>query len=626
MNSILTTERNKVIALLGIYLLVSVVLTIVFDGTGDDGDSIVHYFFSRYAFEHPANFLNHWAKPFFVLLTSIPAQFGLDGMKIFNSLCMIGASWYAYRMAAWLAIPKAWLIPLLVLCTPMSLSHGLSGLTEPLFAFWLTWSLWLILSRRVLLGCLVLSFLPFIRSEGLIVICTLLPFLIWHKKWLALPLLGVGHLVYSIVGGLFYNDFLWVFNKIPYATIEGAYGSGRLFHFIQYFDHVASLPISILLLVGLWSGLRRMLSYLILKSRLAISSEELWLVYGIFVSMFVAHTLFWYLGIFNSFGLMRVLLGVVPVMAIITLRGLQDIAWVYASFGRKVQQAFFLIICGVLIFYLIDDLRHKRTLQKNDIQLAISEILEPYRNKYQDYTLYSDAPYAAFYMKRDWFDVGRRKRLASLYTGETIPANSIAVWDDSFGADESRVSLDQMVGDSRLIFLDSAISHRVIERKAAIFEVKEAYTENYTLYKENFDAPSGLTTLDSTYFFSPPYSQKIHQPNIYSAGPEFFLGALRAEPERKLKVSAMVYYNPSEEEGSLAMPGYLVISHESNYKSFDWNAIPLADYGKPGEWIEVNVEAATLPHLSIEDRLKIYLVNDHPTPVYVDDIKVEWTK
>jgi hypothetical protein len=40
-----------------------------------------------------------------------------------------------------------------------------------------------------------------------------------------------------------------------------------------------------------------------------------------FGAFFIAHTLFWYLGIFNSFGLKRVLIGVMPLIALITLEG-----------------------------------------------------------------------------------------------------------------------------------------------------------------------------------------------------------------------------------------------------------------------------------------------------------------
>ena len=55
-----------------------------YDGTGDEGDSVFHFLYSKHAFEHPENFLNHWAKPVFVLITAPVAQFGFIAMKIFN--------------------------------------------------------------------------------------------------------------------------------------------------------------------------------------------------------------------------------------------------------------------------------------------------------------------------------------------------------------------------------------------------------------------------------------------------------------------------------------------------------------------------------------------------------------
>lgn len=33
--------------------------------TGDSGDSITHFLYSKFAFTYPEFFFNHWAKPFF---------------------------------------------------------------------------------------------------------------------------------------------------------------------------------------------------------------------------------------------------------------------------------------------------------------------------------------------------------------------------------------------------------------------------------------------------------------------------------------------------------------------------------------------------------------------------------
>ncbi|MCH7536007.1 MAG: hypothetical protein IH948_09780, partial [Bacteroidetes bacterium] len=52
-----------------------------------------------------------------------------------------------------------------------------------------------------------------------------------------------------------------------------------------------------------------------------LSLELRILVLSGFLVVFVAHSLFWYLGIFNSMGLPRVLVGVCPLIAIISLFG-----------------------------------------------------------------------------------------------------------------------------------------------------------------------------------------------------------------------------------------------------------------------------------------------------------------
>ena len=49
--------------LLAALLSISVLMAFITRGTYDSGDSIKHYLFARYAFEHPLNLLESWAKP-----------------------------------------------------------------------------------------------------------------------------------------------------------------------------------------------------------------------------------------------------------------------------------------------------------------------------------------------------------------------------------------------------------------------------------------------------------------------------------------------------------------------------------------------------------------------------------
>ena len=139
-----------------------------YNGTGDTGDSIVHFFYARYAFVHPENFFNHWAKPLYVLLAAPFAQFGFDGIKCFNLLNATATLWLTFRIAQLLNLKNP-IVALLILATCSGyFALTFSGLTEHLCAFLLVLSVFLTLKDRLVLASLIVSFLPFVRSEGLL--------------------------------------------------------------------------------------------------------------------------------------------------------------------------------------------------------------------------------------------------------------------------------------------------------------------------------------------------------------------------------------------------------------------------------------------------------------------------
>ena len=79
-----------------------------FNGTGDDGDSIFHFLYAKYALTHPELFLHHWAKPVFVFLASPFAQFGFMGIKTFNVLLSLGSIWMVEKELNQLNLLHQW--------------------------------------------------------------------------------------------------------------------------------------------------------------------------------------------------------------------------------------------------------------------------------------------------------------------------------------------------------------------------------------------------------------------------------------------------------------------------------------------------------------------------------------
>jgi hydrogenase/urease accessory protein HupE len=291
------------------------------DGTMDSGDSVNHYLYAHYAFTHPANFLNHWAKPAFVLVAAIPAQFGFIGMKLCNLtlgiitaviLFRIAVLHYDLQVAAWL--------PLLLFLAPKYTIALFSGYTEILFgAVWLI-AYYQIIKSKVTTGFIYASFLPLIRTEGLILVAIFGVWAVYKRKIRQLVYLITATVIYSLVGGLYFQNYIWFFSDIPYLQPPTYYGSGSWFHFFDKFVYVVGIPLYILMVLGL---IRLMIHIKDMRYQ-----DELLLIAAGFGAYFLAHVVFWRLGVFGSFGLERVLIAIVPAGILLAGRALDWLpAW-----------------------------------------------------------------------------------------------------------------------------------------------------------------------------------------------------------------------------------------------------------------------------------------------------------
>lgn len=323
-----------------IYLVTAILLIFNFNGVGQEADSITHFLMAKYAPQHPHLYLNHWGKPVFTFLASPFAQFGFQGIKLFNVIC-VGINLVLIQLIAKkLNFRYPVLAALFYLLFPLSLSTTFSGLTEPLFAVFLLFSIYFMFLEKVSLALLLISFTPFIRSEGLVIVLTFAAYLTLSKQWKKWPLLLVGHLVLGLLGSLYYKDLLWVFHKIPYANLGSPYGEGNWLHFFDKMTYVCGIPLVILFWIGL-------AGYSFEKANTQLRNKPAILIPLCFVSFFVAHSIFWSLGIFNSMGLKRVFAAVTPLMAILALWPIEK---ALSNFDRKSTKA---IVLGYLGFILV---------------------------------------------------------------------------------------------------------------------------------------------------------------------------------------------------------------------------------------------------------------------------------
>jgi hypothetical protein len=157
------------------YLLGAILPFLLYLVFGSDGyfggaDNITHYMIARYAFRHPELFLNAWGRPLFTIPVAPFAQFGLEGVKIFNCLAGLATAWLVYRIACRAHLRNPGMAIILVIFTPLYLMMLPTAMTEVVFGLVVTLALFLFMRKSYIASAIVISFVPFARTEGFLVL------------------------------------------------------------------------------------------------------------------------------------------------------------------------------------------------------------------------------------------------------------------------------------------------------------------------------------------------------------------------------------------------------------------------------------------------------------------------
>lgn len=612
-------------SLLIIYYLLMLVLSVVTDGTGDDGDSVSHFLFSKYAFTHPENFINHWAKPVYVLLSAPFAQFGFIGIKIFNISVTTLAIFFAYQITRQLRIPNGWFVIIALCCAPMYIRLSPSGLTEPLFALSLTIVIFLALRQKLFYSALLASFIPFIRSEGLIILCIYTFFLFAKRRYALIAVLAVGHGLYSMIGWFYYKDFLWVFNKMSYAVWNSSYGSGSPLNFVYGMKDFIGIPLTVLFCAGTLLGIVWVLRAFSLRER-NLSSEELWLIYGGYFSVWISHMIFWSFGLFNSLGLVRVLIAVIPCAAIICLRGFNVVVeWRMITSRPLIKAIIVMIIVAFVFIYPYYELNFKCAFDLSGNQKAILKASEKYRERLKGYTIYSAASYSAVAFGYDIFDSTQYRWLREIHQEKKIPDRSAIVWDD-FYTNEARTALSNLMIDQRFELLDTFQSKDCFgySNMSAVFLYKgESLIEwivRDTVFKNDFESEN-FSGRESDLSFLGKYSSAVDETNAFSPGFSRKVSELGFSLPTRIRIGAMFYARQIPfDAGKHAL---FVASLDHNGTVYFWQGLDIDNvllYGSTWRNVSFNIEIPEPKDAS--DVLSIYVWNPHKTVKYVDDFLI----
>lgn len=455
-------RKYSILVLLSLYFIAAIIILFNSNGTGENGsgDSVLHYLYSKYATTDFKLFLTHWAKPVFVLLSFPFAKMGIIGIKFFNIIVSLFTIFYTFKTAEALNYKNKLLGAIILIATPLYFSLTFSGLTEPLFALFTIFSTYLFIKNNYLFGAIILSFLPFVRSEGLILIGVFSFFLLLKKQWKYIPFIITGHVVYSIIGYFHYHDFLWIFNKIPYAQLSSTYGDGKLFHFVNQLFYVVGFPIYVLLVVGI---LKIIASYFTDKT--AIFNATSILIFGGFLTYFIAHSLFWYLGIFNSMGLKRVLIAVAPLIALIALNGFNLLAENSLLKNNIIKKSISMVLIFSVVVFPFTSNKAALSWEK-DFSLSVNqklakqvfEYLEKNENLSNKKYIFSN-PYLSEILGINYFDETVRQEL-TIENIQQSNSNDIIIWDNWFCIVENGISEEKIRSQS---FLKEVKSFKTME-------------------------------------------------------------------------------------------------------------------------------------------------------------------
>lgn len=605
------------------------VLALGTEGAFGGADSYQHYLISKYSFYHPELFLHHWGKPVFTLLSSSFAAMGFSGIKIFNVLCMVATALISVRILKKLDVKIAPLVILPIVFTPIYFQCAFSGLTEPLFSLFLVGSIALFLDKRYRSAAILLSFLPLVRTEGIMMFPLFILGFSAVRKFLAIPWLLTGILFYSLMGWIFYHhDPLWLLNEMPYGSAGSIYGQGDFWHYGRNIIELLGWPLTIGLGLGAIA-----LPFSFMKADEERKKAGWFIIVVALVGYFFAHSILWATGRGSSLGLLRIMAGVTPLAAIIAVGGI-DRLLLFAK-GKKVLTYSIAVplLLTIPVFSFID-YDELTPAALNFEELAMKEAAEYLEeNDLTDRTVHFFNPSVCFFADLDMFDHAKTRWATD--KSKNYKQGDIVVWDAHFGPNEGNVDRESLVfGDNweyrhRIVTDSGAIVLGGYNYEVIIFEYYETpvtkaiptslYShdfestiapawvlkpENHT--KERFASDSTSYTMDG----GTQFLEACHLP-LDSLAPQFY---------SSVRASAKVYFPKASDQYKT----HLVITNENNGEMLEYQ-VHTDSVSTPGQWVDFDNELLIQPNVPAGTRLKVYLWYEGADAIFVDDFNVNFT-
>lgn len=426
------------------------------DSPYDTGDGIVHYQIARYSWKYPLLFLDWWGKPFFTLISSPFAQFGIKGIYIFQALNAAIISILLFKIASILKLKYLWTIPVFVFFAPIYFAVMNSGLVEIFFGTIFTFSAWLVFRKNYYASALVASLLPYVRPEAYVVIPLLIIIYAYRRKFLAIPLLLTATIIYTVIGYFHFKDILWIIHQ-NYKLIGDNYAGmkGGYLHYFGVYNQIWGPVYAIFLLIGTGIIFTRVFKLIQGKSKNEFVEEIFLLFLGTTVGCFVLHSLLYSMpGVLNNLGMTRYLATLIPSSALIALIGLNLIN--LSSFkGIRFLRPVILIVTVILIFWSSQKQWYLPFKSNNEqsVMRQISVYIKKELPNSKKVLFFH--PLFPFYAEFDPYDLNKVEVLwsADLERLSQIPDSTLILWDSHFLKGEVKIPFEWLSENPNYIML-----------------------------------------------------------------------------------------------------------------------------------------------------------------------------
>ena len=208
--------------------------------------------------------------------------------------------------------------------------------------------LWL--SDKKIAATLLFSFMPWIRTEGFVIIVPFLVFLVIDRKYKLIPLLLSATVLFNCLGWWQTGKPFWFISENPYFLVETeaerfAPGPGSILYYIKANKSIFG---NIVFYASLVFGLG--ISFLYVIKRQLRFAFLFWVVMGIFAAYYFAHSFIMWKGMMGTHGMLRVMMVIVPCLAIIFSIGVSYLLKKLSPSLKPIFAVLILITIGVHTF------------------------------------------------------------------------------------------------------------------------------------------------------------------------------------------------------------------------------------------------------------------------------------